>query len=435
MFALAAPVVVAELGWITMGMVDTLMVGPLGAAAIGAVGLGSSLFTAVAIFAMGMLLGLDPLVSQSFGAGRLDECHRWLLHGIYLALLLAIPSTFGVFALVASLDHWHMNPDVLRLTRPYLEAVAWSVPPLLIYFALRRYLQSVSIVRPIMLTLIGANVLNVIVNGVLIYGRFGAPAMGVAGAAWATVLSRVAMAASLLAVVLVHERAAVPRVHVSWRFEVIRIKKLLVVGFPAAMQLTLEVGVFAAASALAGRMLPVSLAAHQIALNLAGFTFMVPLGIASAGAVRVGQAVGRGDHDGAARAGWTALALGAAFMSVAALAFTVIPRQLVGAFTADPRVLDLGAGILAVAAIFQLFDGLQGVGTGVLRGLGDTRTPMLWNLGGHWLIGLPVAYVLAFRAGLGVIGLWWGLSSGLIICGVALLIVWRKRIRAVPRLL
>jgi MATE family multidrug resistance protein len=435
MFALAAPVVVAELGWITMGMVDTLMVGPLGAEAIGAVGLGSSLFTAVAIFSMGMLLGLDPLVSQAFGAGRLDECRRWLLHGLYLALILAVPTTFGVFGLVASLDAWHMNADVLRLTRPYLVAVAWSLPPLLIYFALRRYLQSLNIVRPIMLTLIGANLLNVVVNWTLIYGRLGAPALGVGGAAWATVLSRVAMATSLSAVVLIHARQSGSAVHVPWRLELDRLRRLVVLGFPAAMQLTLEVGVFAAASALAGRMLPVSLAAHQIALNLAGFTFMVPLGLASAGAVRVGQAVGRGDHAGAARAGWTALALGVLFMGTASLAFTLIPRPLVAAFTSDTRVLELGASLLAVAAVFQLFDGLQGVGTGVLRGLGDTRTPMLWNLGGHWFIGLPLAYFLGFRAGLGVIGLWWGLSAGLIICGVALLIVWNKRIHAVPQLL
>lgn len=435
MFSLAAPVVIAELGWITMGMVDTLMVGPLGPEAIGAVGLGSSLFVAVAIFAMGMLLGLDPLVSQSFGAGRHDECRRWLLQGVYLALILAIPSTVGVFLLVDSLDQWRMNADVLRLTRPYLEVVAWSLVPLLVYFAFRRYLQNVGIVRPIMLTLIGANLLNVVVNWMLINGRLGAPAMGVAGAAWATVLSRVAMVASLLVVIVVRERHSMSSVHVPWRIDLQRIRKLVVLGFPAAMQLTLEVGVFAAASALAGRMLPVSLAAHQIALNLAGFTFMVPLGLASAGAARVGHAVGRGDHAGAARAGWTALALGALFMSAAALIFTVIPRQLISAFTSDSGVLDLGVRLLAVAAVFQLFDGLQGVGTGVLRGLGDTRTPMMWNLGGHWFVGLPLAYVLAFPLGLGVIGLWWGLSAGLIICGIALLIVWRKRISAVPRLL
>ena len=166
--------------------------------------------------------------------------------------------------------------------------------------------------------------------------------------------------------------------------ELARLRRLVALGAPAAVQLTLEVGVFAAASALAGRMLPASLAAHQIAINLAGFTFMVPLGLASAGAVRVGHAIGRGDRAGAARAGWTALLFGALFMSAAALAFTAVPGLLMGAFTSDARVIDIGVCLLAVAAVFQLFDGLQGVGTGVLRGLGDTRTPMLWNLAGHW---------------------------------------------------
>ena len=436
MFALAAPVVVAELGWITMGMVDTLMVGPLGAEAIGAVGLGSALFIAVGIFGMGMLLGLDTLVSQAFGAGRMDECHRWLLHGVVLALVLTVPTTLLLFWMAATLDRWGMNPDVLRLVRPYLDAVAWSTLPLLLYFGFRRYLQGLGVVRPIMVTLIGANLLNVIANWALIFGHLGLPALGVAGAAWATVLSRVVMAVSLAVVILRRDRLYRPRLmETPLTIEWARVRRLIALGAPAAGQLTLEVGVFAAGSALAGRMLPASLAAHQIALNLAGFTYMVPLGLASAGAVRVGHAIGRGDAAAASRAGWTALLFGVLFMSAAALAFTTIPSLLLGAFTTDPRVVEIGVALLAVAAVFQLFDGLQGVATGVLRGLGDTRTPMLWNLAGHWGIGLPLAYLLAFRFGLGVIGLWWGLSSGLIICGIALLIVWWRRIHAVPHLL
>jgi len=436
MLRLAAPVVVAELGWITMGMVDTLMVGRLSAEAIGAVGLGSALFTAVGIFGLGMMLGLDTLVSQAFGAGRLDECHRWLLHGVILALLFAVPTTALLFGLSAALGHWGLDPEVERLTRPYLDVVAWSTGPLLLYFVFRRYLQGLGIVRPIMVTLILANLLNAIVNWILIFGHLGAPALGVAGAAWATVLSRVVMTLSLAAVIVVRERGRRPGLFdTPLTIEAARLRRLIALGAPAAGQLTLEVGVFATASALAGRMLPASLAAHQIALNLAGFTYMVPLGLASAGAVRVGHAIGRRDAAGAARAGWTALLFGAIFMSLAALAFTAIPHVLIGAFTTDDRVREIGAALLAVAAVFQLFDGLQGVGTGVLRGLGDTRTPMLWNLAGHWGIGLPIAYVLAFHLGLGVIGLWWGLSSGLIICGVALMVVWWRRIHAVPRLL
>jgi MATE family multidrug resistance protein len=341
-----------------------------------------------------------------------------------------------LFWMSATLDGWGMNPDVLRLVRPYLDAVAWSALPLLLYFSFRRYLQGVGVVRPIMITLIAANVLNVLANWVLIYGHLGAPALGIAGSAWATVLARVVMVVSLGGVIVHRERQRRPGLmETPLVIEWARLRRLIALGAPAAGQLTLEVGVFAAGSALAGRMLPASLAAHQIALNLAGFTYMVPLGLASAGAVRVGHAIGRGDAPGAARAGWTALLFGVAFMSVASLTFIAIPRVLLGAFTTDPRVVELGVTLLAVAAVFQLFDGLQGVATGVLRGLGDTRTPMFWNLAGHWGIGLPLAYLLAFRFGFGVIGLWWGLSSGLIICGIALLGVWWRRIHAVPHLL
>jgi MATE family multidrug resistance protein len=204
--------------------------------------------------------------------------------------------------------------------------------------------------------------------------------------------------------------------------------RLIGLGLPAASQITLEVGVFAAATALAGRLPAAALAAHQIAINIAAFTFMVPLGVGSAGAVRVGQAIGRRDPAGAARAGWTALLFGAGFMTCSAALFLLLPGVLIGAFTADRRVLDVGVSLLMVAALFQLFDGIQAVATGVLRGLGDTRTPMIWNLAGHWFVGLPLGYFLCFTFGLGVIGLWWGLSSGLIICGVSLLIAWSKRI-------
>jgi MATE family, multidrug efflux pump len=432
MFLLAAPVVIAELGWITMGMVDTLMVGRLGPEAIGAVGLGSALFMGVGVFAMGMLLGLDTFVSQAFGAEKLDECHRWLIHGVVLSLALTLPVTAALMLVSASLDRWGMDPVVLQLTRPYLDAVTWSVLPLLLYFAFRRYLQGMGSVRPVMFALIIANVTNVIGNWMLISGNLGAPALGVAGSAWATVFSRIIMAVFLLVVILSREHGRRPGLfETSFRIDGAMMRRLVAIGIPAALQLTLEVGVFAAGSALAARLAPGALAAHQIALSLAGFTFMVPLGIGSAAAVRVGHAIGRGDGPGAARAGWTALLFGALFMSAAAAVFLIVPRTLIGAFTTNRAVLDVGAALLAVAAVFQLFDGLQGVGTGVLRGLGDTRTPMLWNLGAHWALGLPVAYALAFHFGLGVIGLWWGLSIGLIICGIALLIVWWRRLHTV----
>ncbi len=431
MFALALPVVLAELGWMTMGLVDTLMVGRLSPEAIGAVGVGSSLFMGIVIFAMGLLLGLDTLVSHAFGAGRLEECHRWLVHGTFLALVLSLPFMWILWLIASVLDGWGIDATVLGLTRAYLVVVVWSVLPLLLYAAFRRYLQGMGIVRPVMIALLLANVVNVILNWVLIFGRFGAPALGVEGAAWATVGSRAVMAGFLLAVIVYREWNERPGLfETPMRVEPAWMRRLIALGFPAAGQVTLEVGVFAAATALAGRLAPASLAAHQIAINIAAFTFMVPLGVASAGAVRVGHAVGRRDAPGAARAGWTALLFGVGFMSIAAASFVLLPRTLIGAFTVDEGVLGVGVSLLMVAAVFQLFDGLQGVATGVLRGLGDTRSPMLWNLAGHWFIGLPLGYTLCFTLGYGVIGLWWGLSSGLIICGVALLTVWYRRIHA-----
>ena len=436
MLSLAFPVVMAELGWMTMGLVDTLMVGRLSPEAIGAVGIGTSLFMGVCIFGMGLLLGLDTLVSHAFGASRVDDCHRWLLHGVALSLLLSAPITGIVLALSAALGGWGLHPDVLRLTQPYLNVLAWSIPPLLLYASFRRYLQGMGVVRPVMIALVLANILNVFVNWLLIFGRLGAPAMGVRGSAWATVCARVVMAGVLLGVILYREHGRRPGLfETSLRIEPSRMRQLLALGLPAAGQVTLEVGVFAAATALAGRLAPASLAAHQIAINLAAFTFMVPLGVASAGAVRVGQAVGRRDPAGAARSGWTAILFGALFMSSAAAAFLIVPRTLISAFTSDATVVAIGVSLLFVGAVFQLFDGLQGVATGVLRGLGDTRSPMLWNLAGHWFIGLPLGYTLCFGAGLGVIGLWWGLSVGLIICGIALITVWSRRVGSFARAL
>jgi multidrug resistance protein, MATE family len=436
MLSLAFPVVMAELGWMTMGLVDTLMVGRLSPEAIGAVGIGTSLFMGVCIFGMGLLLGLDTLVSHAFGASRVDDCHRWLLHGVALSLLLSAPITGIVLALSAALAGWGLHPDVLRLTQPYLNVLAWSIPPLLLYASFRRYLQGMGVVRPVMIALVLANILNVFVNWLLIFGRLGAPAMGVRGSAWATVGARVVMAGVLLGVILYREHGRRPGLfETSLRIEPSRMRQLLALGLPAAGQVTLEVGVFAAATALAGRLAPASLAAHQIAINLAAFTFMVPLGVASAGAVRVGQAVGRRDPAGAVRSGWTAILFGALFMSSAAAAFLIVPRTLIGAFTSDASVVAIGVSLLFVGAVFQLFDGLQGVATGVLRGLGDTRSPMLWNLAGHWFIGLPLGYTLCFGAGLGVIGLWWGLSVGLIICGIALITVWSRRVGSFARAL
>jgi multidrug resistance protein, MATE family len=434
MLALAWPVVVAELGWMLMGIVDIIMVGRLSPEAIGAVGVGSALFVAVAVFGMGLLLGLDTFVSQAYGARSLVDCHRWLLHGVYLALVLTPPVMLAALGLVGTMHWWGLHAGVESLTAPYLATVAWSSLPLLLYAAFRRYLQAMNVVRPIMLVLLTANLVNVAVNWLLIFGNLGFPALGTAGAAWATVLSRVYMAVALAAIIVWHERRARTGLFATpLRVESARLWRLFALGLPAATHLTAEVGVFAAATALAGRLDPIALASHQIALNVAGASYMVPLGVASAGAVRVGQAMGRRDPAGVRRSGWTAIAIGLGFMACAALAFLLIPHAIIGLFTIDAAVIATGASLLLIAAVFQLFDGLQGVVTGVLRGLGDTRTAMVSNLAAHWLVGLPLGYVLCFVLGWGVQGLWMGLCISLIVVGLALVGVWVQRIRQVQR--
>ncbi len=434
MLSLAGPVVAAELGWMAMGVVDTIFVGRLGAEAIGAVSLGNALYFAVAIFGMGLLLGLDTLVSQAYGAGRNGECHEWLIQGLYLGAIICLPAMLLLWAVVPLSDLIGLHPAVLGEAKLYLKAATWGTPALFVYAAFRRYLQGMGLVKPIMAALISANVVNVFVDWALIYGRLGLPAMGVEGAGWATTLSRYYMAGFLVVFAIYNDRrngSGLLRSSFGPQFSALR--RLIGLGLPAAMHLTLEVGVFAAATTLAGKLDPVALAAHHIVLNIASVSFMIPLGLASAGAVRVGQALGRGEPAAAGRAGWLALILGATFMTAAGLVMVAFPRPLASLFTTDSAVIAKTSALMILAAAFQLFDGLQGVSTGAMRGAGDTRTPMLCNLISHWAIGLPLGYILTFHAGLGVVGLWIGLALGLGVAGIYLLLAWNRKADALAR--
>lgn len=417
MLRVAGPVVLAELGWMGMGVVDTIMVGPLGPAAIGAVGVGNSLHFAIAVFGMGLFLGLDMLVSRALGAGRLDECRAWLTTGVLLAAVLSPPFILAASGIKAGIPHFGFHPEVTPLVDEYFGVLMWSTPFLLFFATFRRYLQGMHRVTPVMFALVTANVVNAVFNWILIHGHLGFPALGVKGSAWATLIARAYMATVLLTAA----RGPLPPLRKG------SIGELVTLGFPAASQIALEVGVFAASSALAGKLTPIAVASHQITMNIISVAFMVPLGLSSAGAVRVGHAIGAGDRRRAGAAGWTAILLGVAFMAVAATSFVVVPRAFLGLFTQEESVLQLGSSLLLVAAVFQLFDGIQGVATGALRGIGDTRTPMITNLAGHWLLGLPVGYTLCFIVGYGVIGLWIGLSVGLIVVGVILLAIWARK--------
>jgi MATE family multidrug resistance protein len=427
---LAWPVIAAEVGWMGMWLADTIIVGRLGAEAIGAVSIGGGIFFAFAIFGIGMLLGLDYVVATAFGAARISDAHHALVDGIWLALGLSVVLTIVLHLFIPFLPWTAIQPAVLEDGIPYLYASTWSLAPLLLFTAVRRYLQALGLVRPIMVTVISANVVNALACVALVFGRFGAPALGPVGAGWATTGSRVYMLGCLVAYVAYREwRHPTGLDRVSLAPDWPRLATLMRLGFPAALQITAEVGVFTVVTTLAARFEPAVLAAHQIALNSAAFTFMVPLGLSSAAAVRVGQAIGRHDSTGAQRAGWTALGLGLAFMSTTACMFLGLPGPILALFTSDARVLAAGVALLLIAGAFQLFDGTQVVLTGVLRGTGDTRTPMIANLVGYWLLGLPLGVLLCFERGAGVVGLWLGLCMGLVVVATTLLVVWTRRSR------
>jgi MATE family multidrug resistance protein len=427
MLELALPVVIAEIGWILMGIVDTIIVGPLGPAALGAVGTGSILFFSVIVLGMGALFALDAFVAQSFGAGRIDECHRWLFTGLQLAAVMSAVLVAVALGGVALLPKAGIHPEVIVLLQPYLEALIWSAPPLLAFTVFRRYLQAMNVVVPVAVAVLTANVINAVGNWAFVYGKLGLPALGVVGSAYATLGARIYLAAFLLGVILYRERGRPSGLHdVPFAIDLGRMWRLVRLGAPTALQLMLEVGVFAAASALAGRINPMALAANQIVLNVAGFLYMVPLGLNSAAAVRVGQAVGRRDPHGVRLAGWMALTLAGGFALITSAVIALVPGPFLRIFTAEPSVLEVGAVLLLYYALCQPFDAFQTVATGALRGLGNTRTPMVTNLVGHWLIGLPLAYYLCFVRGWGVVGLWTGLLFGLFLIGTVLVTVWHR---------
>jgi MATE family multidrug resistance protein len=421
---MGVPLALAELGWMAMGVVDIVMAGRLGAAAMGAGSLGPMLFYPIAICGTGLLLGMDTLAAQAFGAGKPEDARRALANGCWLGIVLTPLVALAILGLIPLLRTAHVQPRVLELCGPYLKALVWGLPPLLFYAAFRRYLQAVNVVKPVTFALVSANLVNLGGNWALMFGHWGAPAMGLEGSGWSTSIARGYMAAVLLATVWWHERGAA---RFPWRPQWTLVRRLVTLGLPAALQILFEGAVFGLVTVLAARLDEASLAAHSLAINVVSTTYMVPLGVSSAAAVRVGQAIGAQDYEGAAARGWTAILLSGAFMAVCGVALWTAPASIVRLYSGDRAVLSTGAMLLRIAAFFELFDGLQVTATGALRGLGDTHTAMLAHLAGYWVVGLPVAYILCFPMGWGAAGIWVGLSAALILIGLILVPAWRRR--------
>jgi MATE family multidrug resistance protein len=446
---LAAPLIAGELGWVSMSIVDTSMVGrlphptvPMAAAALCQV-----LFNTFAFGVGGILLGLDTLLSQAFGARELATANRWLVHGLALALGLGV-LLLGLFAAgPAVLRRLPVDHAVLAQAVPALDGLSWGVVPLLLYFTLRRYLQAAHHARPIAFALVSANLVNVAGDWLLIYGhRFTVAghtvtlqAYGVTGSSWSTSFARLYLMAVLLVAVYLVDRRHRYGVRAAFaggfaRLEMQRFRQLFRLGAPAGGQIFVEIAVFASVTALIATLGPLPLAGHEVALQCASTTFMVPYAISSATAVRVGHALGRlrtghATPAHAAAAGWSGILSGAAFMLLAAIVFLSVPSALGRLFTPEHAVIAAAVPLLLIAAGFQFFDGVQITITGALRGAGNTTAPLYTHLLCYWVIGMPLGCVLCFRGHLGAAGLWLGLLIALSGAALVLLAVWRRASR------
>lgn len=419
---LAVPVAGVQLALMSMGLVDTLMVGRVSAEDLGAVALGNILFFVATVFGMGVFMALDPLVAQAVGSGNREAAARTVQRGLILAVVLGILTSVALLAAGPLFRAVRQPEEVVPLAVAYVLAVIPGVLPFFFFLVFRQTLQAHSRVNPILWTALAANVVNFVLNWILIWGNLGSPPLGSLGSAIASSIARLFMALALLGIAWPLLRPYLR----PWRQGVVAMgpfRRMLWIGVPIGLQLQLEFGAFAAIGIFMGWIGTVALAGHQVALNLVAFTFMIPVGISAAAAVRVGQEVGRDRADGARRAAGAALVLGLAFMCGTATLFLTLPEPLGRLFSTDPAVVATVAVLLPIAGVFQVFDGLQAVAGGVLRGLGDTRVPMVANVLGFWLLGVPAALILAFPAKLGPQGLWWGLAVGL--AGVALLLLRR----------
>jgi MATE family multidrug resistance protein len=429
---LAVPIVVVQIGMMFMGVVDTIMVGHLSARALAAVALGNLYFWTCGIFGMGVIMGLDPVIAQAVGAKDEVAVARGFQRGFVLALLLTIPTSIVLLFVRPVLHALGQADDVIPLAVSYALICIPGVLPFLAFNVLRQTLQAMELVRPIVITMIVANLANVVLNWVLIFGKLGAPALGVAGAAWATSAARWLMVVVLLGITWRHLRPYLLPVRAD-TFSLAPLGRMLALGTPIGIQFQLEYGVFAVVGLLMGTVGTTVLAAHQVAINIASFTFMVPMGIAAAAAVLVGHAVGRADAVEARRSATAALASGVGFMALMAIVLLGAPGVIARVYTTDAAVVAIAIVLIPLAGFFQVFDGMQVVCGGILRGLGDTHSPLIANILGFWVIGLPLGLWLGMRAGYGPAGLWWGLVAGLAAVGVGLLIRVQVRMRKAMR--
>jgi multidrug resistance protein, MATE family len=435
MLALSWPMVLTNLAQTAMTATDVMIIGRLGPDTLAAGSLGINLYFAPLILGLGLIYATAPMMATELGRRKhsVRDIRRTVRQGLWVSILAVIPIWILLWNGEAILLAMHQEPGLAREAGIYLRWLQWAILPFYGYIVLRSFISALERPGWALIIMFGAVAFNALANWCLVFGNFGFPAMGIAGSGLATTLSSALMFLGLAIVVSVERRFR--RYHLFgrfWRADWPRFMALLRLGAPIAGILAFEVSIFNAAAFLMGLINAASLAAHAIAIQIASMTFMVPLGLNQAVTVRVGLAYGAGNPEGISRAGWAAYVIGVGFMALMALVMLLWPRLLISAFIdlddpANSAVIGLAITFLSFAALFQIFDGAQAVASGMLRGLHDTKVPMILAAIGYWGVGLPLGVLLAFHYGFEGSGIWMGLSGGLAAVAVLLLLRWLRR--------
>ncbi|MFH1194148.1 MAG: MATE family efflux transporter [bacterium] len=432
-FRLAIPVSIGQLGHVMLGVIDSVMVGKIGSVPLAASSLVNGLFFLVLVIGIGMSYAITPLVAISKSSGSSKECGLVLRHALIVNSILSLIIFGLIFGLSYLLKYMNQPPEVVDQAESYFRILSISVFPFMIFQSYRQFLEGLSYVNPPMVIAILANFLNAFLNWIFIYGKFGIPALGLDGAGIATTISRTVMALTLMIYVL--RSKDFMEYEPLFKLKPIRldiIKKIINIGLPSGMQYFFEVGAFAFAAVMMGWLGRVSLAAHQIAINLASVTYMIILGLSAAGTIQVGNALGKKSQREIRRAGFSALLLAGSIELCFSIAFIIFRNQLPLFYVNEKEVIEIASGLLFIAAFFQISDGLQAVSLGVLRGITDVKIPMLLTLTAYWVIGIPLCYLFGFILKYGATGIWFGLLLALTFVAGSLTMRFNKRSKTLP---
>lgn len=413
------PVIIAQLLQMSMNFVDTVMAGNLSAQDLAGVAVGGAVFFPFMMLAAGILMALTPIVAQLVGGRNFSEIGANVRQGLWLSLMLAVPIFFLIRNLEVVLHLLDVTPSIIPLAQGYLDAISWGVFGVSGYMALRFFNEGMSVTRPAMyFALIGVFV-NIPANYILMYGKFGIPELGAVGCGYASAIVGYVMFGGILIFTMKHPPYRRFDIFSSIRMpEWSYLKEILQIGVPIGLSSTMEVSMFALVSLLMGSLSAIAVAGHQVAINFAAITFMVPFGLSTAITTRVGNAIGKGSMTEARRQGYVGITLATFFMCITALVMYLFPDIITSMYTQEAEVQSVAIGLIYMAAIFQISDGLQVSGYGALRGLKDTTVPMIVNFIAYWMVGLPLGYYLGITRGIGPQGLWMGLIAGLTIAAI-----------------